>query len=464
MASAIILMPFYIGYLSPSLLGALSMYMGISLLIQIFVTFSFDSSVYIYYHDYKSEFTQLSIFVSTIFNFVLIICAIVLLISLSVGDLIFDEVLSKFKIHFYPYGLISIVTGFFQALFKINSNLLQTQEKATEFLYSNLISFSLIAIFTVVGLHSFNDSLIGPITGRCIATGISVAILLYKIYSQYGLHLDFSVIKAMLGFNQGILIYQILQWFNLYLDKFLMSRYLSLATVGIYDIASKCLMMIEFVMAGFNSSFLSKVLGKIALQKEKKATIDINRYYNGLTAVAIILIPLAILIIPFVLEVLMKWFNKPDYNSAIELLPYLALGYLFRTLRLYTAMPYAALKKATLLPFYYFPIIVLKAAMMFWFLWHWQVMGVVFSLLIGYAIETIILYWGIRKLFKFEFNPMKILVAPMLFGVVILVVEPMTGKQFPFFTHFGYLIIGVILLLWTYKNELKKLDWRTMIK
>lgn len=342
--------------------------------------------------------------------------------------------------------------------------MLQTQEKASEFLSSNLVSFILIVIFTIAGLYFFNDSLSGPVTGRCIATGISVIILLIRIYSRYGIHLDFSIVKEMLGFNQGILIYQILQWFNLYLDRFLMGRYLSLATVGVYDIASKCLMMIEFVMAGFNGSFLPKVLGKLALQKEKKATVEINRYYNGLTAVSIILIPLSILLIPFVIDVLVDWFHKPGYSSVMDLIPYLALGYLFRTLRLYTSMPYSALKKATLLPFYYFGIIIVKAGLMIWFLWQWKVMGVVFSLVIGYAIESAVLYWGIRKDFRFDFNPVKIIVVPILFGAMVLVAEPFLGKQFPFFTHFGYLIMGGVLLLWAFKNELKNLDWRNLIK
>jgi len=464
MASAIIFIPLYINYLSPATFGALSIYTGISLLVQIFVTFSFDSSVYTYYHDFKNDKSRLAVFISTIFNFVLLISVITFLLSLLTGAWLFDEVFTKFKILFYPYGLISIVTGIFQALFKINSNLLQTQEKAPEFLYFNLISFLLIVVFTIAGLLFFNDSLAGPITGRCIATGISVIVLLINIYWRYGFHLDFSIIKEMLGFNQGILVYQILQWFNLYLDRFLMGRYLTLTLVGIYDIASKCLMVMEFVIAGFNGSFLPKVFGMIALQKKKKSTIEINRYYNGLTAVSIILIPISILVIPFVINLMAEWFHKPGYASSIELLPYLALGYLFRTLRLYTAMPYPALKKVTLLPFYYLAIMTIKAGLMIWFLWKWEVMGVVFSLLIGYAIESAILYWGIRKEFQFEFNPVKILVVPMLFGSLILVVEPIFGKQFPILVHFSYLILGGFLLLWAFKNELKNLNWRNMIK
>jgi O-antigen/teichoic acid export membrane protein len=116
------------------------------------------------------------------------------------------------------------------------------------------------------------------------------------------------------------------------------------------------------------------------------------------------------------------------------------------------------------LPFYYFAIIAAKAGLMIWFLWQWGVMGVIFSLIIGYAIESAVLYWGIRKDFQFGFNPIKIIVVPVLFGVMVLAIEPFFGKQFPFFTHFGYLIMSGVLLLWAFKNELKNLDWRNLIK
>ncbi|MFO0267060.1 MAG: hypothetical protein ACK51D_08950, partial [Cyclobacteriaceae bacterium] len=64
MASAIILMPFYGKYLSAELFGALSVYFAFSLLVQIVVTYSFDASLYLNFHEYKHDPKLLATFIS----------------------------------------------------------------------------------------------------------------------------------------------------------------------------------------------------------------------------------------------------------------------------------------------------------------------------------------------------------------------------------------------------------------
>ena len=77
MASALILLPFYIQYLSTEVYGALQIYLAFSLLVQILVTFSFDTSVYIHYHEFKNDPKKLSVFISSAFVFMLLIGAVI---------------------------------------------------------------------------------------------------------------------------------------------------------------------------------------------------------------------------------------------------------------------------------------------------------------------------------------------------------------------------------------------------
>src|SRR5258708_21067291 len=106
-----------------------------------------------------------------------------------------------------------------------------------------------------------------------------------------------------------------------------MQIYMQLGQIGIYDFASKCLLSIEFALSGFYNSFFPKVLGIVALQTEKKSTIEINRYYNGLTAVTILLVGFCIFLFPIIIE----WFiTKPGYRAAIPWIPYVPVPYLLR--------------------------------------------------------------------------------------------------------------------------------------
>jgi O-antigen/teichoic acid export membrane protein len=455
MASQIILLPFYLNYLSPAMLGVFSIYTGFSLLVQIFATYSFDSSIYTFFHDYKNDPRKLNIFLSSSFNFILIVGLVISLILSFVGPWIFDQLFSNGRISFYPYGFVSVFSGIFQAPFKVNSSLLQTQEKSTEFLKSNVILFFLIALFTIVGLILFPNTMIGPVVGRLIAVAMSGFWVLRRIYNQFGFHFDFVLIRKTFGFNHPSLLYQIPQWFNNYYDRILMTRYLPMSQIGVYDLAVKCLNGLELILIGFNGSFYPKVLGIVVLQKEKQSTQEINRYYNGLSAVAIILVMFGILVLPWVIELLVFFMGKTDYLLVLPIIPLIAVTYLVRSFRLYSAMPYAALKHMKPLPVYYTIVIIVKLGLMALLLQRFGIIGAIYSTWIGYLFEILILYFGIQKKFVFNFNKVKLIIAPSIVGLVIIISELNIRNVNSNLLHAGYSVLAGLVLWWSYRNELK---------
>ena len=461
LASGIILLPFYFQYLSTSVYGASALYTGVSMLVQILVTYSFDSSIYSYFHEFKNDRVKLAVYVSSSFTFILILSLFIgLFLSIS-GSLIFEHVFTESKLLFYPYGLIAVATGIFQAIVKVNSSLLQTQEKASSFLWINLLSFFLIALSTVAGLYFYPDELIGPVGGRFVAVAITGIWVLFTIYRQFGFHFDFTFLRNTLGFNHPSFLYQLMQWFNGYYDRVLMASYLPMAQVGIYDLTVKVVTAIDFALSGFYNSFFPKVLGIVALQTEKKTTLEINRYYNGLTAVTILLVGLGIFFFPIIIEWLI---TKPGYLEAIPWIPFVAVTYLLRTIRFYVTMPYAAIRYQKPLPFFYLLIVAIKIGAMLFLLPLYGIMGVLISTWIGYGVEVIVLYLGIRNKFLFKVNRFKTIAAPMLMALVIVALEPWFGLQYPFLVHSSYLVFGIGLLTWAYRNELNVFQLSKIIK
>jgi hypothetical protein len=51
-------------------------------------------------------------------------------------------------------------------------------------------------------------------------------------------------------------------------------------------------------------------------------------------------------------------------------------------------------------------------------------------------------------------NIFKLLLAPLLVGVAILIFEPLFGQEYPMTTHSIYLIVSLSALAWAYRNEL----------
>lgn len=454
-ASALILLPFYVDYLSTSDFGALSIYFAFSYFIQLLTTYSFDTSLYIHFHEYKGDHKKLAAFVSSSFVFMLLIGLVVGLIITGFGDLLFRNIFRDKSIAFQPYGFMAALTGIFQALFKVHSNLLQSREKPDLYLWSNVASFAIIASATLAGLASYPNTLVGPVGGRLLAAFVAGTWALGRIIKEFGIHFNFPLIRASFSFNFYTFLYQLLQWVINYFDRIFMVFFLTLAEIGVYDFALKCLLLIEFILNGLHNSFYPKVVSTILAQDKKGSAPEINRYYHAFIAVIMVLICGAILSFPVAID----WFiEKPGYRESVEYIPYLSLIYVFRAVRLFYATPYGILKYTKPLSGIYLAVSVLKIAAMWLMIEPYGLYGVIFASLLAAVVEITLLRLAIRSRFNFYYNKFKILVVPGLVFLVILVSEPLLGDTMPDLLHLFYFLGCVGLLVWVYRREIKLLD------
>jgi O-antigen/teichoic acid export membrane protein len=86
------------------------------------------------------------------------------------------------------------------------------------------------------------------------------------------------------------------------------------------------------------------------------------------------------------------------------------------------------------------------------------VFGVIAAGLISAAIEIVFLRNSIGQLFQFRFNFFKIVGAPLILFILILVLEPTLGQSHPYTVHFIYLVSCGGLLWWAYRNEVQLLN------
>lgn len=455
MASAIILLPLYIHHLSTEAYGALSVYMVFTLLVQIVVTFSFDTSVYIHFHELKGDQKKLSVFISSAFIFMILLGLTVTVLLGATGSLLFHLVLPDRNISFYPYGLSSVGAGVVQAIFKVHSSLLQSREKPETFFWSNVLSFSLIAIFIIIGLQLYPNSLAGPVIGRLVGATVPCLWALVRIFREFGFHYDFTWLRSSFSFNAYTFIYQIQQWIINQFDRILMLFFLALADVGVYDFAIKCLIPIELLMNSLHSSFYPKVVSAVMAQSDKGSSTEINRYYHGLTAIVMLLICGSILFLPWVIE---TFVSRSDYHEAIQYVPYLAVIYFFRTMRLFFSVPFGILKHAKPLPLIYLVVSALKIVLMLLLINQLTVFGVIIASLVSAFAEVILLKASLKNRFQFKFNLFKIVLAPLILLVLIIVLEPMIGLDYPYTAHLFYLVSCGGLLWWGYRNEIQLIN------
>jgi O-antigen/teichoic acid export membrane protein len=269
----------------------------------------------------------------------------------------------------------------------------------------------LIASLTIIGLYYFPNTLIGPIGGRLVAGLIVAMWTLFQIFKEFGLRFNFHLLKSTFGYNHYTFIYQLQLWVVNYLDRFIMVFFLPLSVIGIYDFALKCMVAIEFIMSGLHGSFYPKVVSTVMAQDKKGSTVELNRYYHGLTAVIMFVISAGILVLPFLVSLLKE---DRGYNEAVQYLPYVAIIYILRSLRFYFAAPYGILKYTKPLAIIYFIISIFKILLMVLLVKNYGVYGIIISTFLASGFEIILLKFGIQSKFKFEFNFFKLVLTPLL--------------------------------------------------
>jgi O-antigen/teichoic acid export membrane protein len=466
MASALILLPIYVGALSTSDFGALSIYFAFAYFIQLLTTYSFDTSLYIHFHEYKNTPAKLAAFSSSAFIFMLGIGLCVGFCFVVFGEIAFANIFVDRSISFHPYGLMAALTGIFQALFKVHGNLLQSREKSSVYLWSNVGSFALIAAATIVGLKLFPGSLTGPVGGRLLAAVASGTWALIRIFREFGVRFDFPLIRASLSFNFYTFIYQFLQWVINYFDRIFMVFFLTLAQVGVYDFAMKCLLIIEFILNGLHNSFYPKVVSTVMSQEVKRSVPEVNRYYHGFISVVLLLICSSILMMPMAIDFLVDMIatSKPGYKDSIQYIPYISLIYIFRAVRLFYAAPYGILKWTKPLSGIYLVVSVIKIGLMWLTIDRYGLFGVIGASVFSSIVEIVLLRIGLRSMFSFQYNPLKILIVPGIIFLMILIMEPLFAFQAPNLVHLIYLFTCAGLLAWVYRGELKSVNPLKMLR
>lgn len=461
MASAVILMPFYIQYLSTDLYGVGMTCLAFAVLVQILASYSFDTSLYVNYHELKHDRDRLRTYISSAFIFMLILGAVLMVFFALAGEFIFTQVIKKKQLSFYPYGLISVGIGVFQALFKVHSNLLQTREKSETYLWANVINFAVIAVASIVGMALFPNTLVGPLGGRLLAGGLMTVWVLFRVFRTYGWHFKSPWQLTSARFNALAFVYQVLQWVINYFDKLLIPIYLSFAAAGVYDFAAKCLVPVELMLNGLNSTIGPKVVQRMNEQKVKTATAEINRYYYGLVAVILLMLCLSIGFIPWVVDLFVK---NSGYAEALPYMPFIAVLYIFRAMRLYFVTPYTILKKMGTLTIINVFVSALKIGLTVLFIVRWGLYGVIASGAVAYALELALLWMNLKRDYIMRFNAFKLFILPLLMAVVIAVAEPLLGVRYPLPVHLAYGVLCAGLLYVAYRNEIKLIDPFKIIK
>jgi O-antigen/teichoic acid export membrane protein len=451
-AAPILLLPFYTDNLSDAQFGYLGYYIGISQLIQIVVTFSFDQVIASHYFEYKEDFKKLSIYLSSVFVMILLIGIGVVLVLSIFGPILFNSIYSSSAMKFYPFGMISVFTGIFNSILKVITNLYIAQQKPEKYASTNILNFILIIVFSISGLYLFPQSLVGPMFGRLIAGSISFIILLYSIIKLYGFQFDYQFLKSSLSFNRALFIVPIVSWFILNIDRYIIGYLMNDSDVGTFTFAVGITNVLEVVMGALLSAVLAPIYNIWSKDRTaERSSPEVNRFYNVITSISIILIGLSIVCLPIILPLVIR--NKQYYTS-FEYMPMLCLSYITMALWHMYSSPLMFDKRGFIFTKILVGSAIFKLLSGLILIYLFGLYGAVWSVLLTKIFHHGWIAYDSNKIYHQKYNKIKIILLPLLYTIFVVVSNQVLPDRYEIFYHLVGLLIFGLIIFFVFKNEI----------
>jgi O-antigen/teichoic acid export membrane protein len=454
LASSIILLPFYTNMLTTDQFGVLALYITLTVIMQVLVNFSLEQYVGIHWIDFQKNVQKAKENVGTVVSLLFIIGIVFLVIFIISGKSLFSSfsafTRNKTSLEFYPWGFMSLLTAIFNSLFKSYTTLLIYQQRSIRFFWLNIFNFVLTIGLSLSILFYHPFSLAGPMYGRLLS-GLGIFLMaLFFFVKEFGISFHKKLLKGIAVFCFPLLVYSILSWIAGNVDRYIIAYFLKASDVGVFVFAIQCTLLLDFFQSGLSSSIYPKVYN---IWKEKNinyGTIEVNRYFNGFTAITLLIIPALVITLPLAIPVVVK--NK-DFYLTFNFLAILFAGYALSGLRAYFWAPLLYFKRTKALPKIFLFSAVFQIFAGIGLIYYFGLIGAVWANFLVKPIQIIFIYLESRKVFDYKFNRWKLVYLPMMFIAVVLLSESLATNKTRLFLEAGQFVIAVSMVFLVYRKE-----------
>ncbi|MEI6884752.1 MAG: oligosaccharide flippase family protein [Bacteroidota bacterium] len=460
--TGVILIPFFTAKLTPEQFGINAIYFTLMYFVQLISSAGLDTYIGVNYFQQKDDPRKLREFIGTVLIILITLGTAVFFIMLAGGSFMFSVIFRGDQaFSFFPFGMITVFTAIFNGFFKTYSNLLVNQQRPERFFWLNITNFLIILTASLGILYAYPYTLNGPIIGRLIPAAVSCLASVVMITSEYGFNFSRKHLDGMLAFCAPMIVYGIMIWVVNYIDRYVIKYFMIDPTyVGIFDFAVKLTMGIGLLHTGLVNTIQPKVFNIWKNSNLSESTTEINRYYNGFTAITLLVLPLVTIAIPLLVPLVIK---NHIYYQAFAFIGILTLGYATSPAFYLFLAPVFYFKKTKVLPRVFLYSAVIQVVMSSLLVWKFGLMGAVFSNFLIKPIQAFFLYFESRKFFTYRLNLWKLIYMPFVVivtGIALYCFLPDRTGIIPGCIQFA---LTAAMVFFTYKKELVKvlLPFRT---
>ena len=454
--TGVILIPFFTARLTPEQFGINAIYFTFMYFVQLVSSAGLDTYIGVNYFQQKDDPRKLSEFLGTVLIVLITLGTAVLSVLLIGGSPLFRLIFRGDKaLQFFPFGLITVFTAIFNGFFKTYSNLLVNQQRPERFFWLNISNFFIVLAASLGILYTYPYTLNGPIIGRLVPAIISCLASVVMLTGEYGLKFSRRHLDGMLAFCGPMIVYGAMIWVVNYIDRYVIKYFMTDPTyVGIFDFAVKLSLGIGLLHTGLVNTIQPKVFNIWKDKDLKESTAEVNRYYNGFTAITLLVLPLVTIAIPLLVPIVIK---NHIYYQAFAFIGILCLGYATSPAFYLFLAPVFYFKKTKVLPKVFLYSALIQVIMSSFLVWKFGLMGAVFSNFLIKPIQAFFLYVESRKFFTYHLNRWKLIYMPFIVIVTGLLLYSFSPDKTGLIPGCIQLVITVILVYFSYKRELLQL-------
>ncbi len=343
---SLFLLPLYTAYLTTGDYGITSVATSFAATMGFVVSLSLFSAVMRFYVDLKDDPKKLSRFYGTVVMFSL-------LSSVAWGGLItiFRAPVSRYifsGVNYYPVILICLASLVFNVQHTIYTNILKSQQKALKSSVLSIGYFFFALALNILFVVVLKKGAVGVLCASLIADGVFFLVFMVDMFRQKAIRLclDFSLLKEALKYSVPIMPHNLSTQIAMLISKALIGGSASLASLGLYSVASQFGNMADTIQTYVNNAYAPWLYERLHNREESFKT-TIRKTVNLLSAVlGLFMIMIALFAQDYILLFLEK-----SYANAWRYVPLIVLVFAIKTMYYFYVNVLFYYKKASRLLF-----------------------------------------------------------------------------------------------------------------
>lgn len=253
-AFSFFLIPLYTAYLSTEQYGVINLSTSFSTLLGYVIVFGLQYSVKRYYTEYKDSSERVCRMYSTAINFILILCAVTMVLFLPSVSLWSKYLLPELEI---KVVVVSVLIACTSSLTTIYQDILKGMQQARKSVTVTYIMFFILVAMNIIGVVVLKLGALAILLSSLIGNTLLIGYMFYdlKKHSLYKFCFDKTELVYLIKYAAPLLPHTLAFSFSSYFSRIIITSELSLAILGLYSLAIQFGSVSDIILNSVQSAF-----------------------------------------------------------------------------------------------------------------------------------------------------------------------------------------------------------------